>query len=71
MYIILTTDETVDLSQSNVVMVDVAVFEQAPELQVGQPNNVMRGVDSAKSAVEHVDGPELCTVRQHHIVHLL
>lgn len=61
----------VDLGQSNVVMVDVTVFEQAPELQAGQQKNVMRGVDSAKSAVEAIDRPQLCAVHQHHKVHLL
>lgn len=36
----LTCHETVDLGQRDAVMVDVAVFEQAPELQAGHQGEV-------------------------------
>lgn len=35
MLVLLTSDKPVYLCQSDAVMVDVAVFEQAPELQTG------------------------------------
>lgn len=69
--VILTSDKMVDLGQSDVVMVDVTVFEQAPELQAGQQKDVMWGVDMAKSAVEPVHRPQLCAMHQHHKLHLL
>lgn len=69
--VILTSDKMVDLGQSDVVMVDVTVFEQAPELQAGQQKDVMWGVDMAKPAVEPIDRPQLCAMHQHHKLHLL
>lgn len=53
------------------MVVDVTVFEQAPELQAGQHEDVIWRVGMAKSAVETVDRPELCNLHQHHKLHLL
>lgn len=61
----------VSLWQSDAAMVDVAVFEQAPELQAGQQEGVVWGVGLAKSAVEAVDGPQLGIVPHDHKLHLL
>lgn len=59
------------LCQSDALMVDVTVFEQAPQLQAGQQEGVIRGAGVAKSAVETIDGPELSVLPQHHKLHLL
>lgn len=66
----LTCHETVNLGQRDAVMVDVAVFEQAPELQARHQGEVERGIHETESAVEPVDGPQLCVVRPHHELHL-
>lgn len=58
MLVLLTSDKKVYLCQSDVVMVDVTVFEQAPELQAGQQEGVIWGVGMAKSAVEAVHRPQ-------------
>lgn len=68
--VILTPDKTVNLDQSDVVMVDVTVFKQAPELQAGQQKGAMWRVGTAKSAVELIDRPQLCAVYQHLELHL-
>lgn len=52
-------------------MVDVTVFEQAPELQAGQQEGVFWGVGMAESAVETIDRLQLCDLLQHHRLHLL
>lgn len=52
-------------------MVDVTVFEQAPQLQAGQLKEAGRGSNTAESAVERIDGPELSAMLQHLIHHLL
>lgn len=41
MLVLLTYDHMVYLCQSDVVMVDVTVFEKAPELQAGQLEDVI------------------------------
>lgn len=66
----LTCHETVDLGQRDAMMVDVAVFEQAPELQAGHQGEVEWGIHETESAVEPVDRPQLCVVHPHHELHL-
>lgn len=60
----------VNLDQRDVVMVDFAVFKQAPELQAGQQKGAMRRVGTAKPAVELIHRPQLCAVYQHLELHL-
>lgn len=52
-------------------MVDVAVFEQAPELQSSKQEDIEWGVDMAEAAVEPVERPQLCAMHQYHKLHLL
>lgn len=47
-----TSDKTVYLCQSYAVMMNVTVFEQAPELKTGQQEGVLRGAGITKPAVE-------------------
>lgn len=51
-------------------MMDVAVFEQAPQLQAGQHEGVVRRLRVSQSAVEAIDGPQLGAVPQHGQLHL-
>lgn len=51
-------------------MVDVTVFEQAPQLQASQLNEAMQGLTTAKSAVESIDRPQL-SAQLHHRKHRL
>lgn len=53
------------------MMVDVAVFEQAPQLHAGQQEGVIQRLTVTKSAVETVDRLQLFVVPQHHKLHLL
>lgn len=64
------SSEQVDLCESDVVMMDVAVFEQAPQLQAGQHEGVVRRLRVSQSAVEAIDGPQLGAVPQHGQLHL-
>lgn len=66
----LASHKLVRLAQSKVV-VDVAVFEQAPQLQTGQLKQAVGGPSAAESAVESIDRPQLSTVLQHCKRHLL
>lgn len=53
--------------------VDVAVLEQAPELQVGQQEDVVRrtgATGEAEFAVETKDEPQLHVLAHHHRLHL-
>lgn len=68
--VLLTSEETLHLRHSDAVMVDVTVFEQAPELQPGHPEGVVWGVGVAETAVETIHGPQLCRSTQHHKLHL-
>lgn len=52
-------------------MVDVTVFEQAPQLQTSQLKQAVGGLSAAESAVEPIDRPQLSTVLQHCKRHLL
>lgn len=52
-------------------MVDVTVFEQAPQLQTSQLKQAVGGVSAAQSAVEPIDRPQLSAVLQHCKRHLL
>ena len=67
----LTSDEAVYLCQSDVMMVDVAVFQQTPELQAGQQEGVVWRLRVTKAAVETVDRPQLRDVSKDHELHLL
>ena len=71
MKVLLTFEKMVHLGQSDVMMVDVTVFEQAPELQAGQQVDVIFRLDTTKSAVETIDRPQLFVIPQHHKLHLL
>lgn len=71
MLVFLTSDKMIYICQGDAMMVNVTVFEQAPELQAGQQEGVIWGVGMAKSAVETVDGPQLFVLPQHHKLHLL
>lgn len=66
----LTFDPMVYLCQSDAVMVDFTIFEQAPELQTGQQGAVIQTVGLTKSAVETIDWSQLCDLDQHHKFHL-
>lgn len=63
----LTFDQMVYLCQSDAVMVDFTVFEQAPQLQTGQQG----GVDMTKSTVETIHRPQFGVLPQHHKLYLL
>lgn len=52
-------------------MVDVTVFEQAPQLQTSQLKQAVGGVSTAECAVESIDRPQLSAVLQHRKRHLL
>lgn len=52
-------------------MVNVTVFEQAPQLQTGELKQAARGPSAAESAVEAIDRPQLSAVLQHCKQHLL
>lgn len=59
------------LCQSDVVMVDVTVFEEAPQLQAGQQEDVIWGGGISKPAVETIDRPQLWILPQYCKIHLL
>lgn len=65
----LASDKLVGLAESE-VMVDVTVFEQAPQLQTSQLKEAVGGLGPAESAVEPVDLPQLRAVLQHRQHHL-
>lgn len=67
---LLTCHETVDLRQRDAPVVDVTVFEKAPELQAGHQREVVQGTQKTESAVEPVDRPQLRVVSPHHELHL-
>lgn len=52
-------------------MMDVTVFEQAPQLQTSQLKQAVRGLSPAKSAVESIDRSQLSAMLQHRKHHLL
>lgn len=52
-------------------MMDVTVFEQAPQLQARHLEGVILEVDMTKSAVEVIDRPQLHVFPQQHKLHLL
>lgn len=66
----LASDKLVSLAQSK-VMVDVTVFEQAPQLQTGQLKQAEWGLSAAEPAVEPIDRPQLSAVLQHCKHHLV
>lgn len=68
--VLLTADEAVHLRRADAVPVDVAVFEEAPQLQAGQQEAAARGGGPAESAVEAVRRPQLRRSPQHRELHL-
>lgn len=52
-------------------MMNVTVFEQAPELKTGQQEGILRGAGITKPAVETTNRPQLSFLPQHHKLHLL
>lgn len=52
-------------------MMDVTVFEQAPQLQARHLEGVTLEEDMTKSAVEVIDRPQLHVFPQQHKLHLL
>lgn len=52
-------------------MVDVAVFEQTPQLQASKQEDIVCGGDMAEAAVEPVERPQLCAMHQYRKLHLL
>lgn len=69
--VLLTCNEAVNLGQRDALVVDITVFEKAPELQAGHQREVVWEIQKTEPAVEPVDGPQLCVVSPHHELHLL
>lgn len=52
---LLTCHEAVNLGQRNALMMDAAVFKEAPQLEAGHQREVVRGISKTEVAVEPVD----------------
>lgn len=68
---LLTCHQAVNLGQRNALMMDAAVFEEAPKLKAGHQGEVVWGISKTEPAVEPVDRPQLLVVCPQHELHLL